>query len=105
MACALTTLNSTTGCPDNEGGVTHSYACKLEDISSITVTSGVISALTMASTGLFKKLEYDKNETSRFDQPGERTNEVGSLKYSQEAFMHFGGMSSTYKAWADDAGD
>lgn len=105
MACALAALNSTTGCPDNEGGLQHSYACKLADISAVTVTSGVITALTMASSGLFKKLVYDKNETSRFDQVGERTNEVGALRYNAEAFLSFGGMTESYKAWADDAAD
>jgi hypothetical protein len=105
MACAITALNSTTGCPDNEGGLQYSYACKLSDISAITVTSGVISGLTMTATGLFKKLVYDKDETSFFNQTGERTNETGALKYTQEAFIKFGGMSSAYKTWADDLSD
>lgn len=105
MACALVALDSTSGCPDNEGGLQHSYACKLSDITAITVTSGVISAITMSTTGLIKKLVYDKNETSYFNQVGERTNDTGALKYSAEALMSFGGMSSTYKSFADDMGD
>ncbi len=105
MACALAALNSTTGCPDNEGGLQYSYVCKLSDITGITVTGNFISAITMSTTGLWKKLVYDKNETSRFDQVGERTNEVGALKYNQEAFLQFGGMSESYKAWADNAAD
>jgi hypothetical protein len=105
MACALVALNSTTACPDNTGGLDYSYVCKLEDIEAITVTSGIVSALTMATTGLFKKLQYDKNDTSRFDQVGERTNETGAMRYNSEAFLQFGGMSSTYKTWADGAAD
>jgi len=105
MACALVALDSTSGCPDNEGGLQHSYVCKLSDITAITVTSGVISAITMSTTGLIKKLVYDKNETSYFNQVGERTNDTGALKYSAEALMSFGGMSSTYKSFADDMGD
>lgn len=105
MACALVALDSTSGCPNNEGGLQLSYVCKLSDISSITVSSGVISAITMASTGLWKKLVYNKNETSYFNQDGERTNDTGALKYTAEAFMYFGGMSSTYKSFADDMSD
>lgn len=105
MACALVALDSTSGCPDNEGGLQHSYVCKLSDITAVTVTSGVISAVTMSTTGLFKKLVYDKNETSYFNQVGERTNETGALKYAAEALLTFGGMSSTYKSFADDMGD
>lgn len=105
MACALVALNSTTACPDNTGGLDYSYVCKLSDITAITVTSGIITALTMSTTGLFKKLQYDKNDTSRFDQVGERTNETGALRYNAEAFLQFGGMSSSYKSWADNAGD
>lgn len=105
MACALVPLNSTTGCPDNEGGLQYSYVCKLSDITSITVASGIITAFSMSTTGLWKKLQYDKDETSYFNQTGERTNEIGALKYNAEAFLKFGGYSSAYKAWADDAAD
>ena len=105
MACALVALNSTTGCPNNEGGLTHSWVCKLSDITAITVVSDVITNMTMSTTGLWKRLDYDKNETSKFDQTGERTNDIGGLKYTAEAFLSFGGISSTYKSWADNAAD
>lgn len=105
MACALVALNSNTGCPNNEGGIQYSWVAKLSDITAATVGSGIISNFTMSTTGLWKRLDYDKNETSRFDQPGERTNDIGALKYNSEAFLSFGGMSSAYKAWADDAAD
>lgn len=106
MACALLALNSTTGCPDNEGGVQYSYVAKLDtDLTAITVTSGQISAMTMASTGLWKKLQYDKDGTAYFNATGERINDTGSLRYAQEGNIKFGGFSQAYKAWADDAGD
>lgn len=105
MACGFTALNSTTACEANEGGITHSYVCKLADITAITLTTGVISAITMASTGLWKKLEYDKDETSYFNETGERVNETGPQRITQESFMKFGGLSNTYKTWSDDATD
>ncbi len=105
MACAIAALNSTSGCPDNEGGLQYSYACKLTDITAITTSSGVITNFTMSTTGLWKKLVYNLDETSYFNQQGERTNETGALKYQQEALLKFGGMSSAYKSFADDIAD
>jgi hypothetical protein len=105
MACALTALNSTTGCPDNEGGVQYSYVAKLEDITGITVTSEIISAITMSTTGLWKKLQYDKDSTAYFNQVGERINDTGPLRYNAEALLKFGGFSSSYKTFADGMGD
>mgnify|MGYP003433616961 FL=1 len=105
MACAVTDLDSTSGCDQNEGGLTHSYVAKLADISAITLTSGVITAMTMASTGLWKRLDYDKDETSYFNETGARVNETGPQRLTQESFMKFGGLTSTYKTWSDDATD
>lgn len=105
MACGLTALNSASGCPDNTGGIQYSYGCKKTDITALTITSGQISGFTMASTGLWKKLEYDKNETSRFSQVGERVNDFGPIFYNQESFMHFGGISHSLKSWGDDAAE
>ena len=106
MACALVALNSTTGCPDNEGGVQYSYVAKLDtDLTAITITSGQISGLTMASTGLWKKLQYDKDGTAYFNATGERINDTGPLRYNQEGLIKFGGFTNAYKGFADDAGD
>ena len=105
MACALTALNSNTGCEQNEGGLVHSFVCKLADITAITLTSGVISNFTMASTGLWKKLEYDRDETSYFNETGDRVNETGPVRLTAEAFMKFGGLSSAYKTFSDDASE
>lgn len=105
MACGFVALNSTTGCPDNEGGVQHAWIAKLEDITAITVASEQISGFTMASTGLWKKLEFDKDGTAYFNQPGERLNDTGPLRYNAEGFIKFGGLVQAYKSWADNAGD
>ena len=105
MACTLTALNSTTGCPDNTGGLQYSYVCNLADISSITNTANLITAFTMASTGLWKKLQYDKNDTSYFNQPGQRLNDIGALSYPQEALLQFGGFNAAAAVIADGASD
>ena len=105
MACALVALDSTTGCDTNEGGLTHSYVCKLENITAITLTTGVISAITMASTGLWKKLKYDLDETSYFNETGSRNNDTGPVRLAQEAFMKFAGNDQAYKTFSDDASE
>jgi len=105
MPCGFTALNSTVGCPDNEGGAQYAWAAKLEDITAVTDTAGQISNFTMASVGLWKRLDFDKDSTSFFNQTGERINETGPLRYNAEGLMKFGGHSQAYKAWADDAGD
>ena len=105
MACALIDLDSTTGCNANEGGLTHSYVCKLSDISAVTITGDIISAITMASTGLWKKLQYDLDETSYFNETGARNNETGPVRLTQESFMKFGGLVKDYKEFSDDASE
>lgn len=105
MACTLTALNSVTGCPDNTGGLQYSYVANLSDIASITATGNLITAMTMDSTGLWKKLQYDKNDTSYFNQPGARFNDIGALTYPQEALLQFGGFNAAADLIADGAAE
>lgn len=105
MACALTALNSTTGCPDNTGGLQYSYYTLLENIASVTATGNLITAITMSGATDWEKLEYDKNDTSYFNQPGARLNDIGALTYPQEALLQFGGFTAAYGLAADATGD
>lgn len=105
MACTLTALNSTTGCPDNTGGLQYSYYTLLSNIATVTVTGNVITAMTMNGATDWEKLEYDKNDTSYFNQPGARFNDIGALSYPQEALLQFGGFNATFGAAADATGD
>lgn len=105
MACALTALNSTTGCPDNTGGLQYSYYTLLENIASVTATDNLITAITMSGATDWEKLEYDKNDTSYFNQPGARLNDIGALTYPQEALLQFGGFTAAYGLAADATGD
>lgn len=105
MACTLTALNSTTGCPDNTGGVQYSYYTLLANIATVTVTGNVITAMTMAGATDWEKLEYDKNDTSYFNEVGARLNDTGALSYAQEALLQFGGFNNSFGAAADNTGD
>jgi hypothetical protein len=105
MACTLTALNSLTGCPDNTGGLQYSYVAKLSDITAVTNTANLITALTMSTTGLWKKLQYDKNDTLYFNQPGQRLNDTGALTYPQESLLQFGGFNAAADLIADGVAD
>ena len=105
MACALVDLDSTTGCDQNEGGLTHSYVCKLSEISAVTAASGLITEITMVAPGSWKKLQYDLDETSFFNETGARNNDTGPVRLTQESFMKFGGNVVDYKLFSDDASE
>ena len=105
MACTLTALNSTTGCPDNTGGLQYSYYTLLANIATVTVTGNVITAMTMNGAVDWEKLSYDKNDTSYFNQVGARFNDIGAVSYPQEALLQFGGISNTFGVAADNTGD
>ena len=105
MACTLTALNSVTGCPDNTGGIQYSYYTLLANIATVTATNNVITAMTMSGATDWEKLEYDKNDTSYFNETGERLNDVGALAYAQEALLQFGGFNNTFGLAADNTSD
>lgn len=100
MACGLTAQGSVGGCQNSKGGVKHSYACKLSDISSVTVTSGVISGFTMASTGLWKKLIPVKDNTAVYAQTSSRGG-TNRAPVEQSAFLKFYGTAALDAAAAN----
>ena len=101
MACALEALSSVHDCVPNEGGIVKSYACKLADITTVTLTSGVVSNFTMASTGLWKKYEYDKDATANFNQVGALNGNRFTIE--QTAFFKFKGIDANYIDAANNA--
>lgn len=105
MACSIAALNSVADCTNDGGGIARSFMCKLADITAITLTSGVISGFTMASTGLWKQLSYDKDDTAYFNQTGARANAGAPYIATQTAFLKFKGMSNTYITVANNMKD
>lgn len=96
MACSVAALSSVGTCNNDGGGIARSFMCKLADITAVTLTSGVISNFTMASTGLWKALAYDKDDTAYFNQVGARAAAGAPYIATQTAFLKFKGISSTY---------
>lgn len=105
MPCSLVALNSVATCVNDGGGIARSFICNLADITAVTLTSGVISGFTMASTGLWKKLDYDKDDTAYFNQVGARANAGAPYIATQTAFLKFKGLSSAYTIAANNMKD
>lgn len=92
FTCEITDQDNSATCEDNSGGVVKSLVAKLADITGVTITAGVITGLTMASTGLWKEWKYDRDNTARYDQPG--TNQNGRFSTEQTHFCKFKGVSA-----------
>lgn len=103
MACALVPLSSVQDCTPNEGGIIRSYVCNLTDITGVTVALGVITNFTMASAGLWKKYEYDRDATANFNQVGSLNGNRFTIE--QTAFVKFKGINAAYVKAANDAKD
>jgi len=102
MACGITALNSNSGCALVQGGILYTYAVKKSDISSITFTSGLITAMTLGVGAGFVKLEYDIDNTALFEQPATRNNNI--ITHAQRAFVKFKGLfTAAGRAWAQAA--
>ena len=103
MACGITALSSSTDCAANQGGIIYSFACKFADITSVTITSGVISNLTMSTTGLLKRFDYDLNNTANYNQVGALNGNRFTIE--QTSFMTFRGITAAYIAAANTASE
>lgn len=103
MACGLVGINSVTDCVPNFGGIVKSFAAKLADITGVTITSGVISNFTMASTGLWEEYVYDADGTANYNQTGALNN--NRFQNEQVAFMKFKGINAAYVDAANKAKD
>ena len=94
MACGITALSSSTDCAANQGGLLYSFACKFSDITSVTITTNVISGLTMSTTGLLKRFDYDLNHTANYNQVGSLNGNRFTIE--QTSAMQFRGITSAY---------
>ena len=100
MACGLDDITIAANCEVN-GGIIKSVGCKFTDITTVTLTSGVVSNFTMASTGLWKEYGYSLDATARFGTPGTRNG--NRLTYEQTAFMKFPSVTEALLLASDNA--
>ena len=61
MACTQTLAGLAKDCAANRGGIVEVYIANQADVTTVTVTSGKISAITMAASKKFKGYSFAKN--------------------------------------------
>lgn len=61
MSCVQTLSGLARDCNSNMGGIIEALIAPFDDVTAVTITDGVISAITMASSKKFKKYNFNKN--------------------------------------------
>ena len=61
MSCVQTLSGLARDCNSNMGGIVEALIAPFDDVTAVTITDGVISAITMASSKKFKKYNFAKN--------------------------------------------
>ena len=61
MSCVQTLSGLARDCNSNMGGILEALIAPFDDVTAVTVSDGVISAITMASSKKFKKYNFAKN--------------------------------------------
>jgi len=82
MSCALT-QGYTLDCRDNVGGVKEIYVTELANVTSSTVSSGTVTAITMLTGSQFWKYQLEK-ETSSLVEKIQTNDSNGTIYYEQD---------------------
>lgn len=64
MPCIQTLSGLAKDCAANMGGIVEAYIANFDDVTEVTVSSGIITAITMATSAKFKKYNFAKNTGS-----------------------------------------
>ena len=87
MPCTLVELTAD-NCAVSDGGIKVSYITDIDNITAATFdVNEQVTALTMASTGLWTKFEYEDDDTAYYNQVGARTGRKHT--FTQTAFLNF----------------
>lgn len=103
MPCNLINIDSGADCNNSNGGVRVTLYTKLSNITTATLTSDVISNFTMSSTGLWKKLNFEKDGTAFFNVVGTRNGD--RITFEQSSLLKFKGLTETYLKAANELKD
>ena len=64
MSCIQTLSGLTRDCSSNMGGIVEALIANYADVTGVTVSDGIISAISMASSAKFKRYSFAKNTGS-----------------------------------------
>ena len=94
MSCTQTLSGLAKDCYANMGGIVEVLIANYDDVTAVTVTQNVISAITMASSAKFKKYNFAKN-TGNLTSTYNIDAASGTKYVSSELLLQFNRMETT----------
>lgn len=95
MACALT-QGYTLDCRDNAGGVKNAWIANYANVSGVTASAGIISAISKANNGRFYKYEQHRDTSEAFEEITGST-ENGTIFYAQSVVLSLRKMQASIR--------
>lgn len=92
MACSTVLTGIALDCA-NAGGIKKVYIAPIADVASITVTAGVVSAITMVDTKKFKEYSFRKN-TASLTKTATKDDAAGTSFVTSEVALRFAKMDN-----------
>ena len=96
MACTQTLAGLFRDCAANLGGIKTVYLANFDDVATITVSLGVVTAITMETSKKFYEYQFNPN-TSNFTTTVQANRENGSLYFESVLSLVFAKLFSA--AW------
>lgn len=94
MACSQTLAGLSRDCAANLGGIKTVYLANFDDVATITVSSGVVTAITMETSKKFYEYQFNPN-TSNFTTTVQANRENGSLYFESVLSLVFAKQDAT----------
>lgn len=92
MACSTVLTGIALDCA-NAGGIKKVYIAPIADVSSVTVTAGAVSTITMVDTKKFKEYSFRKN-TASLTKTATKDDAAGTSFVTSEVALRFAKMDS-----------
>ena len=94
MACSQTLSGILNDCAASMGGIVEVYIANHSDVSAVTVTSGQVTAISMASTAKFHKYAFPRN-TGSLSSNYQIDDAAGSKFVQSDLVLQFNRMDTT----------
>ena len=100
MGCSQTLAGLARDCGANIGGIKAVYLANFDDVDTVTLTSGVVTAITMVSTKKFYAYSFNP-QTSNFTTTIQVNRENGSLYFETVLSLVFTKQDATKRLEVD----